>query len=128
MGERTGGVRSILSSPRVYRLSQRLAGSARSHRRFLEDHVKPREGERILDLGCGPAEILQLMPDVRYVGYDLNPAYIEEARRRYGDRGEFHAAAVEDVELPADSFDVVMAIALVHHLDDDSARAFFALA
>jgi len=36
---------------------------------------------RVLDIGCGPGNILKLMPDTEYVGFDLNPHYIEQRPR-----------------------------------------------
>ena len=38
------------------------------------------------NVGCGPGTNAGQFIDVRYVGVDLNPAYIRSASRRYGDR------------------------------------------
>ena len=64
-----------------------------------------------------------LPPTTSYVGYDLNRAYIEAARNRYGDRGRFFCARVgeEPSEVEEGTFDVVVAVALLHHLHDDDA-------
>ncbi|HEY8866069.1 MAG TPA: hypothetical protein VIM22_03990, partial [Solirubrobacteraceae bacterium] len=62
MSERERGWHAALSSARLYSLVQRALGAENARRRLLADHVHPRAGERVLDLGCGPADILALMP------------------------------------------------------------------
>jgi SAM-dependent methyltransferase len=91
---------------------------------FVGTHVRPREGDVIIDIGCGPGEVLDYIPTGRYVGLDVNPDYIHEARARYDQRGEFHAVSLEDSALPEyhGAADLVTAIGVLHHLDDAAAR------
>jgi cyclopropane fatty-acyl-phospholipid synthase-like methyltransferase len=43
---------------------------------IVRDLIHPFPGMRILDLGCGPAQILSFLPDdVTYVGYDMSAEY-----------------------------------------------------
>ena len=128
MAQSTHGVHSILSNPRVYWLSQRVFGGAQRQVSFVERHVRPTPGARILDVGCGPGEMLRLMPDVRYVGYDLNPDYVELARKRFGGRGEFRCADVTRTSMDGERFDAVIAHGLLHHLDDEGVDRLLALA
>ena len=85
---------------------------------------------RILDLGCGPAEILTALPtDVEYVGYDMSPAYIAAARKKFGQRGTFHCRLLQETEVQTiGKFDLVMGLGVLHHLDDGSAEQFMRLA
>jgi ubiquinone/menaquinone biosynthesis C-methylase UbiE len=128
MTERTGGVRAWLSNPRLYELFMRALGSHSSRRHFVEEHLRPAPGDRILDLGCGPGDMVEFLPDVQYVGVDLNPGYIEAAQRRFGDRGEFRCADAREADFPARSFEIVSVVALLHHLDDEGVRSVFRLA
>lgn len=112
------GLSSLLKSPFVYESFQRLVGGVRMREECLKV-LAPSAGERVLDVGCGPAYYLADMPDVDYHGFDTNERYIEHARKRFGDRGEFHcevfgAAAAERLG----SFDRIMLMGLLHHLDD----------
>ena len=53
---------------------------------------RPKEGMSILDVGCGTGvhlELYQRYPCDMY-GIDPSPAMIDVARRRLGDRAEFH--------------------------------------
>lgn len=119
MSERSRGIYTILSLSRVYSLFQAIVGAWRFRRRLVVEHIHPCGGERLLDVGCGTAELLELMPNVRYVGFDHNPRYIESARKKYGDRAEFHVADVRDVAQKFQGcFDIILVSCVLHHLDD----------
>ena len=85
-------------------------------------------GKAVLDLGCGAgAEMIPLiLRGAQVTGIDISPELIYLARKRLGDAGL--EAAIEmgsacDTGLPAGSVDVILCIALVHHLDIIRARA-----
>jgi SAM-dependent methyltransferase len=102
----------------------RLLGGPAARKRFVDEFVKPDDGAKLLDVGCATGVLLEdLPPGVVYVGVDINPAYIESARARYGGRGEFFTArAGDDLASGRSGFDFVVAMALLHHLDDDEAH------
>lgn len=120
--------RVLLGSAPVYSLFRKLVGRDASRLAYVREHLRLEPGQRVLDLGCGPGDILQFLPAVEYVGYDINPAYIERARKRFGQRGAFHCRAVTDDLSVTPPFDVVIAHGVLHHLDDDAARTLFRVA
>jgi SAM-dependent methyltransferase len=130
MAQTTGGLYSILSLPSAYSLYQTAVGGLRCRERVIREHVRPRDGDRILDIGCGPGDVVgYLPPGARYVGFDESAAYVRSARRRFGDRAEFHCARVEEKTLEAQGeFDVVLAFGILHHLGDAEALQLFRLA
>jgi SAM-dependent methyltransferase len=79
------------------------------------------EGDRILDLGCGPGSLwshLQELPTPsRLVGVDISEGMIREARRRHPD-GEFEVARAHELPFADGSFDVVIASSVLHHIPD----------
>ena len=129
MAQVTSGIRSVLSIPFVYETFQRVVGSHRVRQELVDNYVHPRPGLRVLDIGCGPGDLINYLPGVEYTGLDLSESYIESARHRFGDRGRFYAARVSDLD-PAElgEFDVVIAKSLLHHIDEDEALHLFASA
>ena len=87
-------LRNILAKPTVYSLFARLIGATSGRKQYVKRHIRPRVGDRLLDIGCGPADILEALPEVDYHGFDLSPQYIESARVRFGTRGRFNVQAV----------------------------------
>lgn len=129
MAQITTGIRRILSHPTVYEGFQRLMGAKQARARIVRDYVRPFAGMRILDLGCGTAEILSELPtDIIYVGYDMSADYIACAKKKFSGRGMFHCRLLEEAELATlEKFDLVMGIGVLHHLDDAIARQFMTL-
>ncbi|MDP7702396.1 bifunctional 2-polyprenyl-6-hydroxyphenol methylase/3-demethylubiquinol 3-O-methyltransferase UbiG [Mycobacterium sp. TY815] len=130
MAQVTSGVRAVLSHPAVYEAFQRIMGATRGRERIVRDLIRPFPGMRILDLGCGPAEILDFLPqDVAYTGYDMSAEYIAAANAKFGARGTFCCRLLEQAEaVTLEPFDLVMGIGVLHHLDDGTARQFMTLA
>ena len=72
---------------------------------------------RVLDVGCGPGTNTRFFAHADYVGLDINPAYIERARRKY--RRTFLQADVCDYRPSVHQhYDFVLLNSLLHHLDD----------
>lgn len=126
MSQINSGIRRLLALPAAYDLFQDLVGARALRRRWIRDCLKPFPGARILDIGCGTAEILPLLPvDVHYTGFDMSAAYIEAAKQRYGGRGTFTCETVVAFA-PADGkFDIAMAFGVLHHLSDEESRKVF---
>lgn len=127
MAQITSGLRKILSSPMVYDFLQNALGAESSRRRLVQDHFRPKAGQRILDIGCGTGEITPHLPaGVNYLGIDLSPSYIASARQRYGHLGRFESANATDPLAPTETaVDLVICIGLLHHLDDGECHVLF---
>lgn len=122
-------LRALLGHPVFYGMHSRIAAPDSKKRNFAERFLHPRAGDRVLDIGCGTAALLPHMPGITYVGFDLSREYIEDARRTHGPRGEFyHRALTAEAAREFEPFDLVMAIGVVHHLDDAEAELLFRVA
>jgi SAM-dependent methyltransferase len=128
---RDAGLHRLLGRAGVYDAIQNILLRKSTRQRYVRDYIRPFPGCRILDIGCGPAAILEHLPESvgEYVGFDMNPGYIESARLRWGARGRFHCQKVETATLAQDgAYDIVLANGIVHHLDDAEARQLFDVA
>jgi SAM-dependent methyltransferase len=105
---------SVLAHPTAYRLWQSPFVKAKFKPIFAHNdmsHVK-----RVLDVGCGPGTNAELFLEKEYLGLDLNPAYIEQAKKRFGDR--FQVADVCTYQADQNKkYDFVLMNSLLHHID-----------
>ena len=114
------GARRILTISHVYSGFQALVGARRSQRWLLREGWQVKPGMRIVDIGCGPGDILDQLPDVQYVGLDVSAEYIDTATKRYGSRARFVAGTAPDLlrEPSAHEADLVTCVGVLHHLTD----------
>ncbi|WP_299890744.1 bifunctional 2-polyprenyl-6-hydroxyphenol methylase/3-demethylubiquinol 3-O-methyltransferase UbiG [uncultured Lacinutrix sp.] len=120
--------RSILENSIVYNTFQHIVGGVRARRLFIKNDVKIKANEKILDIGCGPGYLIDFLPKVDYTGIDIDAKYIKTAKERYKDK-TFYCTPVEDFNLESpNTFDVVIAAGVVHHLNNEQASALFDLA
>ena len=111
---------SLMGIPSVYRNFGSVLGRPNSREWFARDVIRAKPGDRVLDIGCGPADVVSQLEDVQYVGLDHNPKYIETARSRYRSRAEFHCWDVTDQRVKElGKFDIVLLLGVLHHLTDE---------
>ena len=121
--------RSILAWPWAYRFFFSVIGGPQRSAILVQEYVRPRVGHRILEIGCGPGTIVPYLPDTEYVGFDASPEYIASAQARFGDRTTFICERVSQYSLKEHSyFDIVLALGILHHLDDTEALRLFQIA
>mgnify|MGYP001578925810 CR=1 FL=1 len=130
MAQITDGIRSILASPHLYDLFQRMVGVDAWRQDFVKRFVRPQGFERVLDIGCGTARILDDLPaGVVYFGFDASQSYIAAARERYGQRAHLTCALVSEMAIEeAGRFDLVLVSGVLHHLDDMQANQLLEVA
>lgn len=120
MSQINSGLRSILSSPIIYNLLQSLLGANSIRSQYMNEFFPVKEGDSVLDIGCGTGEILSLFPDsINYYGFDMSQSYIDFAKKKFQNKGQFEVGLVDELmvgDLP--KFDWVLATGLLHHLDD----------
>lgn len=129
MAQITSGMRSLLSFPFAYSLLQNLLGARAGRKEFVDRYVRAKAGDRVLDIGCGPADIVEHLPGVEYFGFDLSRKYIRMAKNRYGHLATFRCEDVTTQTLDTlNEFDIVLAIGILHHLDDEESMKLLNLA
>jgi SAM-dependent methyltransferase len=109
-------------------LHQRFSTATEDWHRWLFDRVAVPAGSRVLEVGCGSAELWKrnldrLDPSWQLTLSDQSPGMIESARRVLGDRADYAVADIEELPFGDETFDVVMAHHMLYHVSD-RARAF----
>lgn len=115
----------VLGGARVYDFSRRVIGASREMELLVGDVVKPDNGQRILDFGCGNGRLVRFLPNVEYLGIDSNSSYIDEATASKGsERVRFMCADVKDLaSFGVEAFDTIVSLGVLHHLSDDVAES-----
>jgi SAM-dependent methyltransferase len=116
-----------------YRTEENLRARIELHRRFstnsepwhrwVFDRFAFAPDARILEVGCGPAELWsqnrdRIQPGWRLTLADLSPGMIEAARGVLGDRAEYRVADVQELPFEDGSFDGVVANHMLYHASD----------
>jgi ubiquinone/menaquinone biosynthesis C-methylase UbiE len=119
-------VRSALAP--FYRLLERAGGFAlhqrlgqptlERYRRLIAEDIGPTSGKHVLDIGCGIGSFRPCFAGA-YTGVDINPAYIEKARALQS--GAFATMNGTRLDFADASFDEVVTIATLHHVNDEEA-------
>jgi len=121
-------LRSVLAIPQAYQLWWNAVGGPAWAKVLVNEYIRPSAGIRILEIGCGPGTIVRYLPESDYLGFDLSSRYIELAKKRYP-QAQFICERVSQFSLAERrNFDVVLALGIVHHLDDAEARRLFQIA
>lgn len=118
------GLRSrLLEIPIVYEVFMNGLAGPEASSWLVNDVIEIAPDMKVLDVGCGIADILSELPDVEYIGIDHNPKYIDKARLRFGTRGQFEVLDVNDPSFKDfGTFDRVLVLAVLHHLNDDEIK------
>lgn len=82
------------------------------------DRVRNLEGDKILDLGCGNGNIINLLKKERkadYFGLDISENMIEEAKKKCGEDVKFTVGDSENLPYQDGQFDIIICNASFHH-------------
>ena len=121
-------IRSVLAIPEAYQFWWNAVGGPAWAKVLVNEYIQPSAGVCVLEIGCGPGTIVRYLPQSEYLGFDLSSRYIELAKKRYP-QAQFVCERVSQFALAERrNFDVVLALGIVHHLDDGEARQLFQIA
>src|SRR5438445_7920049 len=121
-------VKAILRHPALYQAYQNAGGFFGARVKAIADYLTLRPGMRVIDIGCGPGYIVPHLPQgIDYVGFDIDQAYIEHARKSFGHLGKFHCRYFDAAT--ANEFagaDVVMMNGVLHYIEDEELKGIIA--
>lgn len=116
----TGQKRSSLS--RLRRKIEHWNFRRREECRILLRWLAPRPDERILDIGCGDGyyDALIAKSGAYVVGIDVHPKRLRiAASKNQNERTEYHFADAERMGFEEATFDKVLSLCVMEHLQDD---------
>ena len=119
MSQRTSSLYNFINNPIVYIIFQRIMSGTSFRKKIIKNNIK-KNNIKVLDIGCGPAEILQYIPEATYYGYDIDKRSILYAKNKYKNKKHNffckHFSKNELNKLP--KFDYVILFGILHHLND----------
>lgn len=115
----------ILSIPICYDLFQTSVGSVKFRKKYVYDNVSKMNFDSVIDLGCGTASTIDLIPkNVSYLGVDVSEKYLEKARTKTKDRRAILVNAdIANPEWTKTDLNMKktlgLALGIYHHVNDD---------
>lgn len=112
--------KKILNISFFYNLYQTLIGCKKYLRRYATDFLKVSEDDKVLDLGCGTATMLDYLPkNIKYTGIDYSLNYIQSNKKKYKNSlyNFICKRVAEEIDLNQ-TFDIVYSEALMASIDD----------
>ena len=108
------------------RVSDYFEACTAPENRFILGHLGDVEAKMLLDLGCGAGEnsVYFARKGARCTATDYSPGMVDKALRLAAANGvqiEARTMNAMEIEFPADTFDIVYAANVLHHLPDPTA-------
>tara|TARA_B100001057_G_scaffold486843_1_gene568628 strand:+ start:265 stop:879 length:615 start_codon:yes stop_codon:yes gene_type:complete len=118
MPQRKSSLYNLINNPLVYKIIQKVMSGTSFRANIVRKNIK-KKNSKILDIGCGPAEILESIPRCEYYGYDIDSRSIRYAKKKYI-KQNYHFfnkkfSKKEVKKLP--KFDYIIFFGILHHLD-----------
>ena len=122
-------MKNLLAISALYDGFQAMVGTREIRNYFVSNYVKPKPGEELLDLGCGTGGLLNHLPELNYLGYDPSEKYIKSAKAAYENHMNisFSSGDLHEFAFNEDSFDKVVLLGVLHHVDDDVANTLLSI-
>lgn len=111
----------VFDRPKLYELFQSIVSRHGTLDTVKNEIVKPDQIKSVLDFGCGIGNHSELFKSAHYLGIEPLEACVAVANEKYASSMvEFKMGNHLDLKsLPVSSFDLVIAIGVLHHIDSE---------
>ncbi len=119
MTQRSGTIYNLINNPIVYKIIQKVMSGTSFRANFIKKNIK-KKNLKILDIGCGPAEILAHIPECEYYGYDIDRRSINYAKKKFSQKNcHFYNKRFNETDIKKlPKFDCVIFFGILHHLNN----------
>jgi 2-polyprenyl-3-methyl-5-hydroxy-6-metoxy-1,4-benzoquinol methylase len=119
MAQRKNQIYNFINNPLIYKFIQNLMSGTRFRNEIIKKNII-KNNLKILDIGCGPAEILEHIPHCEYYGYDIDLRSIKYAKKKYNQKNyHFYCKKFNERELKRlPKFDYIIFFGILHHLNN----------
>jgi SAM-dependent methyltransferase len=119
----------MFNQPRLYSLVQKSL-KTQKYEGNLSKYIGDNSGVRVLDFGCGPGDLYPRFKNSVYLGIDPLESCINSAISRFGPNNSERRFIQGDheklAELKGNSYTLIIAIGVMHHMPDKYAKDFVA--
>lgn len=111
-------IKNILNNPTLYHLSQKFFLADNFRKKLLKKLITKKNID-VLDIGCGPGNMINYLSFNRYFGFDTDKKYIEFAKKKYLDCIFFCEKFTKLSLKKISKVDVVILFGVLHHISND---------
>jgi len=89
-----------------------------SLRQYVAKVAGPKEGMKVLEIGCGTGTNLELFAEAgcEVAGIDLSPSMIDLAKKKLDDRADLRLGDAAEMPFEDNSFDLVLSFLTLHEM------------
>lgn len=128
MSQRSSTLYNLINNPYIYKSIQKIMSGTSLRKKIIKANIK-KKNLNVLDIGCGPAEIIEHIPNCNYYGYDIDKRSIAYAKKKYTSKNyHFFCKKFENKEIKKlPKFDFVILFGILHHLNNEQAKNILSL-
>ena len=128
MSQRKNQIYNFINNPLIYKIIQRIMSGTSFRNNIIKKNIT-KSNLKILDIGCGPAQILEHIPQCNYYGYDIDQRSIQYAKKKYYQKNyRFYCKKFNKTEVKKlPKFDYVSFFGILHHLSNKEADKMLTL-
>ena len=119
MSQRKNQIYNFINNPLIYKIIQGVMSGTSFRNSIIKKNIT-KKNLKILDIGCGPAQILEHIPQCDYYGYDIDRRSIQYAKKKYHQKNyHFYCKKFNKTELKKlPKFDFIIFFGILHHLSN----------
>jgi 2-polyprenyl-3-methyl-5-hydroxy-6-metoxy-1,4-benzoquinol methylase len=119
MTQRKNQIYNFINNPLIYKIIQGVMSGTSFRNGIIKKNIT-KNNLKILDIGCGPAQILEHIPKCDYYGYDIDRRSIQYAKKKYYQKNyHFYCKKFNKTELKKlPKFDFIIFFGILHHLSN----------